>query len=205
MTQASIASADALVKYLGELKDFVVVTELDGNYGHMGATIADAILQAGLNYETVVRPRISRIRTEYPEARSTSGFSLLLDTIGAKQVLDWRDDVKPDRVRALTTFLMVEKIETESEWAQWLSDNTNRERLREVSGIGPKTVDYIGILVGEQTTAVDRHILGMLERANITTSSYETARDIVNAAADLMRVPRALLDHSIWRYMRVAS
>jgi len=204
MAQTLLENAARLSEHLAGLTDFVVVKEMDGNYGHMGATIADAILQAGLNYETVVRPRISRIRAEYPDARTTSAFSTLLDTAGVKEVLNWRDDVKPNRVRGLTAFLLAEKIETETELALWLTNDENRRRLRTVSGIGPKTLDYIGILVGEQTTAVDRHILGILEQASISCDSYDAARDTVNAAADLMRVQRALLDHSIWRYMRVA-
>ena len=53
--------ATALTEHLESLDDFVVVTDVDGSYNHMGATIADAVLQAGTIYDTVVRPRVSRI------------------------------------------------------------------------------------------------------------------------------------------------
>ncbi len=54
-------AATLLVKYLSTLDGFVIVDDPDGPYHHMGATITDAILQAGTTYETVVRPRVKRI------------------------------------------------------------------------------------------------------------------------------------------------
>jgi hypothetical protein len=62
--------AKSLVSYIQSLKDFVIVDFCDTNYGHMGATISDAILQAGTKYETVVRPRIDRIRKIYSDTVS---------------------------------------------------------------------------------------------------------------------------------------
>jgi hypothetical protein len=35
-------------------------------YGHMGATLTDAVLQSGISYETVVLPRVERILRDYP-------------------------------------------------------------------------------------------------------------------------------------------
>ena len=39
--------------------DFTMIEELALPYGHMGATITHAVLQAGLRYETVVWPESS--------------------------------------------------------------------------------------------------------------------------------------------------
>jgi hypothetical protein len=44
--------ASKLVEFIRKLSDFSIVTEIDGNYHHIGATIADAILQANMRYET---------------------------------------------------------------------------------------------------------------------------------------------------------
>ncbi len=64
--------------------------------------------------DTVVRPRIARIRKLYPEAAITSAFLRLLREEGAKKVLDWRDDEKPNRVVGLTEFLIRQRIETQA-------------------------------------------------------------------------------------------
>lgn len=107
-----------MVRYIASLEQFTYVDYADGNYNHMGATIA--ILQSGTKYDTVVRPRIARIRELYPEATTTSVFRQLLREEGAKKVLAWRDDEKPNRVVGLTEFLLGEGRETEAELISWL-------------------------------------------------------------------------------------
>jgi hypothetical protein len=193
--------ASQLAAYLRFLDDFVIANDIDGNYNHMGATIADAILQAGTTYETVVRPRIRRILEFYPSAVTTSAFGNLLQEIGPKTVLLWRDDEKPNRVVALTAFLRDAGIETENDLMAWLTSEVHRMRLLSVRGVGPKTIDYIGILVGTQTAAVDRHVRALLDAAKIQVSGYDEAREILNLAADNMSVARATLDHSVWQFM----
>lgn len=193
--------ARTLADYVQSLDGFVLVNYIDGNYGHMGATIADAVLQAGTKYDTVVRPRIRRIREVYPEATTTSAFWQLLQEKGPKTVLSWRDDEKPNRVAGLTKFFLSEGIETEKQLSEWMASESNRSRLLRIRGVGAKTADYIKILVGSQTAAVDRHVYTLLGEAGIQTSSYEEAREITNLAADLLGVERAFFDHSIWQYM----
>ena len=86
----------------------------------MGATICDAIFQAGTKYETVVLPRIIKIRKDYSGAVTTSAFWQLLNEKGPKVVLSWHDDEKPRRVVEFTKFLLDERIETEEELKNWL-------------------------------------------------------------------------------------
>jgi endonuclease III len=190
-----------LVGYLKSLDGFVPVNYIDGNYAHMGATISDAILQAGTNYDRVVRPRIKTIRDVYPEATTTSAFRRLLMEKGSKTVLSWKDDEKPNRVVALTEFFLSEGIETEEGLRKWMTCESHRCRLLKIRGIGPKTVDYIKILVGLQTVAVDRHVVTLLREAGIPASGYEEAQEILNLSADLLEMKRAFFDHSIWQYM----
>lgn len=40
--------------------DFETAASIDGTYGHMGATLTDGVLQAGINDETVVRTRVKK-------------------------------------------------------------------------------------------------------------------------------------------------
>ena len=74
-------NAEKFVAHLQSLDGFILVDYCDGHYDHMGATISDSILQAGTKYETVVRPRINRIRQTYPEVKTTSSFRNLLNAI----------------------------------------------------------------------------------------------------------------------------
>lgn len=190
-----------LSNYIRSLECFTIVNFYDGNYKHMGATISDAILQAGINYEKVVRPRIETILRNYPEAVTTSAFLCLIDKQGIKTILSWDDDEKPNRVIELTKFLHNEGIETEKELCTWITNEANKSRLLKVRGIGPKTLDYIKIIVGLQTVAVDQHMYTFLSDAGIEAASYEEACDIINHTADIMETERVLLDHSIWQYM----
>lgn len=41
---------------------------------NMGATIIDGILQAGLNYKNVVKPRVDKFKNEYRNVKTTSEF-----------------------------------------------------------------------------------------------------------------------------------
>ena len=193
--------AQVLASYVRSHDDFEIVQNMDGPYKHMGATIADAILQAGINYEAVVRPRIRRILTVYPDATSTSAFWQLLQDKGAKAVLDWKDDEKPNRVLRLMEFLLNEGIEDENDLSRWWGDESNKKRLLEIKGIGPKTVDYIGILVGRQTAAPDINLYKLLKECGINTSGYEETQLVFNCCADVLGVEPALFDHSVWRYM----
>lgn len=68
--------------------------------------------------------------------------------------------------------------------SSWLEADQNRPVLLHVRGVGPKTIDYLRILVGTQTAAVDRHSYAMLAEAGIPITGYQEARDVLNAAAD---------------------
>ena len=85
-----------LVGYINSLSDFNFLSPVYP-YGHMGATITDAMLQAGLTWETTVKPRVERVKG-YKEANTTSGFLNLLNRVEIKDLLDWNDDEKPNRI-----------------------------------------------------------------------------------------------------------
>ncbi|MBE7446994.1 MAG: hypothetical protein HS132_17955 [Planctomycetia bacterium] len=190
-----------LVDYIRSLNDFEIVKEIDGNYDHMGATITDAMLQAGTTYETVVRPRVQRIQEQYPEARTISEFIKIIDEVGIYKILQWNDEEKPKRILGVVNFFKKENIETETDLKQWLQEINNIEKLKRLRGIGNKTADYFKILVGIQTSAVDRHLDTFLSEAKIKVNGYIEEHQLINKAADQMGVNRAYLDHSIWKYM----
>jgi len=201
VTAASDANAAArLADYIRGLSDFTLERSPASGYDHMGAIITEAILQAGINYRNVVLPRVHRLRRDYPLARTTSAFADLLRTVGAAELLQFSGE-KLDRVEALTRFFLKERVETEADLRAWLADESNLARLREVPGVGPKTVDYLQILAGLDTSAIDRHLSGFLEEAGIAARTYEERKAVIGAAAAELGVDRAALDYGIWKYM----
>jgi hypothetical protein len=193
--------ANKLVQFIRGLSDFSIVTEIDGNYQHLGATIADAVLQANMRYETHVRPRVSRIRKLFPAAATMSGLRSILSARTTPSFLDWSGMDRAKRFDNIVSLLSVEGIETEDDLSQWLMNERNIFKLAMIKGIGPKTIDYFKILTGIQTCAIDRRLLVFLSRGGIEVSSYSEAKEIINLAADLMGVKRAYFDHSIWEYI----
>jgi len=189
-----------LVNYIRSLSDFKII-EPDIPYRHMGATITDAMLQPGTTWETVVSPRVQKLRHNYPEAKTTTGFLKLLERIGSRELLEWKDSEKPNRVLSIAHFFAKEGIETEADLKTWLENEANIERLKELRGIGNKTTDYFKILSGIPTAAVDRHLIEFLKRAGVNTNSYSEAREIINKCAEQMGINKSVLDHSIWKYM----
>jgi endonuclease III len=195
------SDAQLLASYVRSLDDFTLIDEIVGDYDHMGATILDAVLQAGTTYDTVVRPRVERILADYPGANTTSRFLDVLLREGAKSVLDWDHNEKPLRVIHLTGFLWRQGIETEEQLREWIEEESNVEKLLSIKGVGPKTVDYLGMLVGRATVAVDRHLIRFLENAGVSVTSYAEAREILNQAADILGIDRRRFDQTIWHRM----
>ena len=193
--------AARLESYIRSLSDFQIAETVDGNYDHMGALIIDAMLQSGINYETVVRPRVLSLLKQYPKAKTTSGFLELVEKVGINELIHWKDDEKPRRILSVARFLNEKGIETEAELHQWLQNPDNIKELKKLRGIGDKTADYFKILVGIQTNAVDRHLLAFLKAANVSVHNYKEAHQVINRAAALMHIDPIYFDHSIWKYM----
>lgn len=195
---------EILAAYIRNHPTFVIVASMD-RYRHMGATLADAVLQRGIDYDNVVRPRIERLLATHPDAKTTTAFASILEANGAPSVLSWASGQKPQTLVALVGLLLGEKIETEDELCVWLEDPKNVSHLKQIKGIKEKTADYLKILVGAQAVAVDMHLFAFLSEAGIPKNSYAEAHRIITGTADLLGIEPAKLDHSIWRYMSKRS
>lgn len=201
----SRANAVELANFISRLHDFLVFRRVGACYDHMGATITDVVLQAGLNYSTVVSPRVQTLIRRWPSARHTSTFASLIRRFGVKGVISWRDDEKPRRIECLTDFFLEQQIESESDCREWLLIESNLGLLREVRGIGPKSVDYLKSLVGVPAVAVDRHVRTFISWAGLTLSHYDDIRQVVCEAAEILDYGYCDLDHAIWRYVSSRS
>ncbi len=198
---ASASAARRLANFILCLDGFVVRERMGAGYNHMGAIICDTILQAGLNYKTVVAPRVQNVLHRWPSAWRTTGFTKMMKRNGVHEILHWRDDEKPNRIRALTGLLISHGVDTESDLRSWLTDESNVALLRTLRGVGPKSADYIKSLVGVPAVAVDRHVRTFVGWAGIVTNEYYQIRETVCKAAELLGYGHCELDHAIWSYV----
>ena len=166
---------------------------------HMGAVIADAVLQSGLNYTTVVRPRVMAILKKYPEANRVSSVAKLVEGRQIETFLSWRHPTKISRFEQLVFLLANSSIENSQDLRNQLGRTEFRVILRTVSGVGPKTVDYLACLIGIDSIAVDRHVRTFAKRVGVDCRNYDYLRDVFCCAADLLRVSRREFDAWVWR------
>jgi hypothetical protein len=166
---------------------------------HLGALLADAVLQAGLNYRTVVRMRIARIESQFPETATLSGVIALIERGGARDFMLWNHPTKVTRFESLARFLAIQGIETTVELRGWLYLGSARQHLLSLNGIGPKTCDYLCCLVGIDCIAIDRHVKTFAKEAGVSVSDCEYLKSVVSYAADLLGMTRRDFDAWIWR------
>jgi hypothetical protein len=194
-------NAMKLALYISSLPNLSRQPEERNGYGHMGATLTDAILQPGLNYRTVVYPRVRNVMRRFPDATSTAAFWSIIGTFTAAEVLNWSHPEKPRRLYELTRLLLENGVQTEADLRRWITTPLNADRLLRTKGIGPKTVDYIGLLVGVPTVAIDRHIRKFIAMAGVQVDDYDELKLLVLESAEILELDPGTLDHSIWHYL----
>lgn len=201
MNNELIQKAENLIQYINQTEhNFVPVTQRTP-YHHMGATIVDSILQAGLNYKTVVYPRVKNLLLLYPDYKTTSDFLILIQTIPLRELITWNNEIKINRITELSWFLHNNSIENEDDLANWLNDLENKQKLIKIKGIGNKTIDYLTMLSGEPAIAIDRHLFKYLEYAGVLVKSYAEANKIYSYVANRLNISFYELDKKIWTYM----
>lgn len=168
---------------------------------HLGAALADCILQAGVNYRTVVEPRVERIVRVYPETATLPGLKELVLAGTVPDYLRWKHQTKISRFMSLFHVIELHEVQSASELQHWLLDEDWRSDLLGISGIGPKTVDYLACLVGLDCVAVDRHVKFFAEKAGVDVDGYEPLKMIFTYAADLLGASRRGFDLWVWSFM----
>lgn len=202
MCRTMTANALRLKEYIDAIDSFSFIEPESCPYrDHLGALFTDVILQAGVNYRRVVRPRVARVLEQYPEAKTVSSFSSILDHYGVSNVLSWNNLAKTNRMRELVSFCIAHSIETANDLTLFLNNDEGVEEIKGINGIGDKTCDYLKRLLGFDTVAVDRHIRSFLKEAEIFYDDYYEIKEVVEYAADFMDMARRTLDYSIWTYM----
>ncbi len=106
-------AVERLADFIKSLPDFRVYEQHEiGTYDHIGAAIADAVLQAQRDYYGVVVPRTTRIIKRWPHAKTVSAVLECLKSVSASDFLDWSDNPGSSnylahRVRRFVEILML--------------------------------------------------------------------------------------------------
>lgn len=193
--------SNRLMNFIESLTDFNL--QISKTHEHMAATIIDGILQAGIKYNSVVKPRIAHIKLNYPNLSVTSQFQKAIVNNELEIIAQWTNYIKLNRIKAVTNLFFQENIETESELGEWLNNKKNISNFKQLNGIADKTADYFQILAGNHAVAIDRHLIGFLNCAGIEISikEYQRAHTIISNTAQLLNLNPEVLDYSIWAYM----
>jgi len=194
-----ITFAEKLANYI-LARDFEPVTQRMP-YNHMGATIIDSILQAGLNYKHVVYPRVLKLVQDYPNYTTTCDFIILMQVVPLLELISWRNEKKLELIQKLSWFFFEKKIENENILASWLNHDENINQLSQLKGIGFKTIDYLKMLSGNQAIAVDRHLFKFMNIAGINIQTYQEASQIYTKTAEILGISKYQIDKQIWLYM----
>lgn len=135
-----LACARRVADYASELGVGHASTTLRVASDHMGAVLADAVLQAGLSYRSVVHMRIKRIYALFPQTSTLSGLRRIIEADGVADFLLWNHHVKASRFVALVELLATQNLDTTEQLRIWLLSKQSRADLLELHGIGPKTM-----------------------------------------------------------------
>lgn len=197
-----VIEARKLANFINDLDSFETIqSKGELCYQHAGALFVDITLQAGLNYNSVVRPRVQRVLNNFPESDTVGKFSQLVEQYGLEYIIDWKSHIKIDRIKRLIRFALDNKIDTCNDFKNFLEKKQNQQEFLNLSGVGPKTLDYTLKLLDFDTVAVDRHIYGFVKKANIAATNYMYTKKVVEYAADFLSISRSSMDYSIWIYM----
>ncbi|MFH8973580.1 hypothetical protein [Streptomyces sp. NPDC017890] len=172
-----------------------------GGWHHMGAVICDAILQQARHYERWGRPRVEELRKSWPDADTVTRFRARVTEGELGAVLRTTHQRKLAAIAAIADLLAASRVETRQDLRFWLKEDAHRSLLLAIHGVGPKTVDYLGALVGGSHVAVDVHLRAFAQQAGVGTTTYQGLRRVYEETADRLGHDRGGLEHAVWKYM----
>ncbi|MFJ3246663.1 hypothetical protein [Streptomyces sp. NPDC086782] len=173
---------------------------LPGGWTHMGAVICDASFHARRKYKSTIRPRLLQLQSAWPDAVTVRGFQARLATEDLAVAMNFKSPSKVATAHAITDLLVAKGVDTRDDLHAWLDHQDNRAALRAVKGVGPKSVDYIGNLVGRSQVAVDVHLRAFAADAGIAGLRYEELRTIYEETAAILGHEPGGLEHAVWRF-----
>ena len=195
LDEVALAALQGLIAR--KLKDTIAPRPDVDRTRHVGAVLADAVLQAGMNYRAFVEPRVTRVERNYPTAASVSGLLELLRTHDASTVLNCAHRRKCRTFGELAQLLAVEGVESAEDLRGWLQGAGARAKLMAVHGVAVKTAAYLRLLVGLESIAIDVHLRGAAEEVGVHGADEEL-EDLFSEAARRAGASLSKLAAALW-------
>ena len=169
----------------------------------IGAVVVDAVLQRRNSYEKVVRPRVDAVRAALP-GPTTADFLAFAESSEFDFLIDYKSDARKAQMRQMALVLSHLEIESVADLARALSGEQSRASIRAelwaIRGVGRKTLNYLGVLVGLDECAVDVHLRAFGRAAGLG-SRHDAGWELVyREAAKRLNVPVGNLDGAVWRH-----
>jgi hypothetical protein len=176
-------------------------------YDHLGALLADLALQAGMNYDHVVRPRVNSILVRFPKTKVLTGLRIAIGEVGAEAYLQWRGQEKIGLFQALLGLMRGNGLETVEDLSLWCVCGDTKATLLSLPRFGPKSFDYLRLLCGVESIPLDRHIVRFLQLTGLDCPSMEYAemQEILLAACRLISLEPYKAERGLWLLMRSCS
>ncbi|MGW6602257.1 hypothetical protein [Streptomyces sp. NPDC055036] len=178
---------------------------LASGWTHMGAVICDASFHARRNYQSTIRPRLVQLQSAWPDAVTVRGFQTRIATEDLAVAMSFNAPSRVATAHAITKLLVARGVDTRADLHSWLDHEDNRSALRAVKGAGPKSVDYIGNLVGRSQVALDVHLRAFAADAGVAGLRYEELRATYEETAAVLGHEPGGLDHAVWRFKSQAD
>lgn len=165
----------------------------------MGAVICDASFHARRKYMSTLQPRLLHLQAAWPDAATVRGFQARLATEDLAAAMNFNSPRRVATAHGIADLLAANGVDTRTDLHAWLSRQASRTALRTVKDVGPKTVDYLGNLVGRSQVAVDVHLRAFAADAGVSGLTYEQLRAVYEDAALLGHEPGGF-EHAVWRF-----
>lgn len=165
---------------------------------HIGALLADAVLQSGMNYKSFVVPRVQRLLSSYPDANTVSGMRRLLRASGPRAALDVPNVTKCAAIWGLVDLLGEEQVNTVADLKRWIEAPASRDKLLAVHGVGGKTAAFLRILLGHDGIAIDTHVRRAAAAVGVVMSTDDELAALFAEAATKTGYGLTDIDGALW-------
>lgn len=189
-----------LVAFIRATSDFHILRG-GRSYQSLPPALIDAVLQAGMSYNNVVKPRVQAFQDKYPQARTVGELRGLCKADGIHVVLRWKGSRKTTLLNSLMELLTDENVSTIDDLKEWIQSDASVKKLLSIVGIGPKTVDYLAAIVGLERLAIDVHVRRFFKAAGVPDLSSTLMKQSAQVAAKLLNATLSEIDRSIWVFM----
>ncbi|MET7854673.1 hypothetical protein ABZT48_42435 [Streptomyces avermitilis] len=170
---------------------------LPGGWTHMGAGSATPAFRRAVSTS---RRSGRGLQAAWPDAATVCGFQARLATEDLAVAMNFSSPRRVATAHGITDLLAASGVDTRNDFRAWLDHEASRAALLAVEGVGPKTVDYIGNLVGRSQVAVDVHLRTFAADAGVSGLKYEQLRAVYEETAVLLGHEPGGLEHAVWRF-----